>query len=629
MLLASFQNVTKRYSVDTVLQDVSFKISTGQKLGLIGPNGSGKTTILRILLGQELPSSGNVVLTKGAKVGYVPQYVEFDEDDTVLRCLLVEHEKLADALREQEKRLAQASETELDRVFRSYEKARSDYEVVDSDNFPQRAKAMLNALGLGEKEEQKIGSLSGGEKNVLSLTQALLAEPDLLILDEPANHLDYLGVAWLEDFLSRFNGAVLMVSHNRYLLDRVVDGILQLEQGKVTYYDGGYSTYRVARLRELLAQQADYIANQKRLTQLEERVKIFEQIARANSDPAWGRRLRAMRSRLEQEKSHAVEEPTLGESAIRADFAAEATKAKIAVQMRGYSKAFGDQKLFQEAHLDVDCGERVALVGANGSGKTTLLRDIVEHGAWDSQTIRIGPSLTVGYCSQEQEMLRDDRTILEEVQAASPMSHNEAGHILGRFLFDWDDLQKRVQELSGGERNRLQLARLMAMKPNFLILDEPTNHLDIQAREAVEEALESFVGTILVVSHDRYFLDKIVNRVVEVRDRKLVSYPGNFTDFWYAQQRSIPQVVGRVATRRKHREQQRKPKKAPTETLQALEQRITAAEQKKLALEKRVADAFERRDQREGRRAAKQLEQLRAYIDDLYEKWVSRSSEHS
>ena len=626
MLLASFQNVTKRYSIETVLTDVSFKISAGQKLGLIGPNGSGKTTILRILLGQEPPSSGHIALTKGAKVGYVPQYMEFDEDDTVLHCLLTEHEKMTDALREQEERLAQASEAELDKMFRSYEKARSDYEAMDGDNFPQRAKAMLNALGLGEKEEQKISSLSGGEKNVLSLTQALLAEPDLLILDEPANHLDYLGVAWLEDFLKRFKGAVLIVSHNRYLLDRVVDGILQLEQGEVTYYDGGYSTYRVALLRELLAQQADYIANQKRLTQLEERVKIFERIARTNSDPAWGRRLRAMRSRLEQEKSHAVEEPTLGESAIRADFATEATKAKIAVQMRGYSKAFGDQKLFQDADLDVDCGERVALIGANGSGKTTLLRDIVEHGAWNSQTIRIGPSLTVGYCSQEQESLRGDRTILEEVQAASPMSRNEAGHILGRFLFDWDDLQKRVQELSGGERNRLQLARLMAMKPNFLILDEPTNHLDIQAREAVEEALESFVGTILVVSHDRYFLDKIVNRVVEVRDRKLVSYPGNFTDFWYARQRSIPQVVGRVATRRKHRDRQKKSRTAPTETLQALEQRIAEAEQKKLALERRIADAFENRDQREGRRAAKQLDQLRAHIDDLYEKWMVRSS---
>ncbi len=625
MLLVSFQNVTKRYITETVLEDVSFKISTGQKLGLIGPNGSGKTTILRILLGQEPPSSGYAALTKGTKVGYIPQYVEFDDEDTVLDCLLVEHEQLASALREQEERLGQASESELDKAFRVYEEARRNYEAMDGDKFPQHAETMLNALGLVGKEDQKIGSLSGGEKNVLSLTQALLAEPDLLILDEPGNHLDYPGVAWLEDFLKRFKGAVLIVSHNRYLLDRSVDGILELQKGRVKYYDGGYSTYRAARLRELLAQQADYIANQKRLSQLEERVKIFERIARVHSDPAWGKRLRAIRSQFEREKSRAVEEPTLGESAIQADFTTESTKAKIAVQIRDYNKAFGDQSLFENADMDIDCGERVALVGANGSGKTTLLRDIVEHGAWDSQVIRIGPSLSVGYCSQEQEMLRGDRTILEEIQAASPMSRRDAAHILGRFLFDWDDLQNRVKDLSGGERNRLQLARLMAIKPNFLILDEPTNHLDIQAREAVEEALEEFRGTILVVSHDRYFLDKIVNRVVEVRGRKLVSYPGNFTDFWYTRQRSIPRAVGRVTTRRKHRER-RKPEKTPTEMVQALEKRITEAEEKKLALERRITRAFEQRDQREGRRASKQLEHLKAQMDDLYEKWMAAST---
>lgn len=626
MLLVRFQNVSKRYSVDTILQDVSFKISSGEKLGLIGPNGSGKTTILRILLGQEPPSSGHVVLTNGVKVGYIPQYVEYDDEDSVLNYLLTEYRGLAQTLRGKEELLGQASEAELDKAFRVYEKARSDYEAIDGDNFIQRAEAMLDALGLGGKESQKIGALSGGEKNVLSLTKALLAKPDLLILDEPANHLDYLGVAWLEDFLKRFKGAVLIVSHNRYLLDRVVDGILQLQEGQIKYYSGGYSTYRVSRLRELLAQQADYISDQKHLAQLEERVKIFERLARTHSDPKWGKRLRAMRSQYERAQERAVDKPSLGAEAIQADFSTEATKAKVAVQIRGYSRAFGEQKIFENSELDIDCGERVALIGSNGSGKTTLLRDIVEKGAWESQVIRIGPSLSVGYCSQEQEMLRDDRTILEEIQAASPMSRRDAGYILGRFLFSWDDMDRRVAELSGGERNRLQLARIMAIKPNFLILDEPTNHLDILAREAVEEALESFVGTILVVSHDRYFLDRIINRVVEVNDKKLVSFPGNFTDFWYSRQRAMPRAVGRVSTRRKHREQQKKTQKAPGETLRALEQRITEAEQKKLTLERRITDAFERRDQREGRRAAKQLEQLKSQIDDLYEKWMAASS---
>ena len=625
MLLASLQNVTKRYSVETILKGASFQISSGQKLGLIGPNGSGKTTILRILLNQEPPSEGIAVLAKNAKIGYVPQYVEYDESETVLEYLLTEHRQMAAALREQEERLAQASESELDRAFRAYEKARKAYESADADNLPQRARAMLDSLGLVGKEEQKIGSLSGGEKNVLSLAGALLAEPDLLVLDEPANHLDYMGVAWLEDFLTRFKGAVLIVSHNRYLLDRVADGILQLQDGQISYYDGGYSTYRVARLRELLAHQADYVSNQKRLAQLEERVKIFERIANTHSDPKWGKRLRAMRSQLAQEKSQAIEKPNLGESAIQADFSAERTQAKIALRLQDYSKSFGDLNLFQNVNMGMDCNERVALVGSNGSGKTTLLRDIVEHGAWDNQTIRIGPSLSVGYCSQEQEVLRDDRTILEEIQSAVPMGRRDAAGILSKFLFEWDDLQRRVSELSGGERNRLQLARLVAMKPNFLILDEPTNHLDIPAREAVEEALEDFKGTLLVVSHDRYFLDKLVNRVVEVRDRQLVSYPGNFTDFWRERGRSMPRAVGRITTRRKQRER-RKTTESPGETLVSLEKRIADAERKKIDLEHRIAGAFERNDYREGRRAAKQLEGLKSQIDDLYEKWMERSN---
>ena len=622
MLLTSLQNVTKRYSIQSVLQDVSFQISTGQKLGLIGPNGSGKTTIIRILLGQEPPSEGVAVLAKGIRVGYVPQYVEHKENDTVMEYILADQLRLSAALRELEERLAQASTAQMDKIIQSYEQARDQYNSIDGDNYPQRAQAMLNALGLGGKENQKIESLSGGEKNVLSLTQALLAKPDLLLLDEPANHLDYLGVAWLEDFLIRFNGAVLIISHNRYLLDRVVNGILQLEGGKISYYDGGYSAYRTIRLRELLAQQSDYIANQKRLAQLEARVKQFEQIAKASSDPAWGKRLRAMRSQFEREKSQAVEKPVLGEPTIRANFKTEETRANIALQIQDYSKGFGEQKLFENANLYISCGERVALVGPNGCGKTTLLRDIVAYGAWDNQTIRVGPSLNIGYCSQEQEVFQGKGTILDEIMATAPMDRDDAISILTRFMFRWDDAQKRVKDLSGGERNRLQLARIMILKPNFIILDEPTNHLDIQTCETVEEALENFKGTILVVSHDRYFLDKIVNRVVEIRDLQLFSYPGNFTDFWYKRQQSMPREVGRVSTRQKHRERPES-KRSQEKALAELEKQITKTEQEKTALEQRVAQAFANKDHREGRRAMKQLEQIKAQIDDLYEKWIA------
>ncbi|HUW57827.1 MAG TPA: ABC-F family ATP-binding cassette domain-containing protein [Planctomycetota bacterium] len=624
MLLASLQDVTQEYGIQNVLRGVSFRISTGEKLGLIGPNGSGKTTLLRILLGMEAPTGGAGVLTRGVRVGYVPQVVTYDEDETVMDCVLGEHRRLTAALRREEERLARADGDDMSRALKAYQRARDEYDHVTGDHFPRRAKAMLDALGLAGRGDQKIASLSGGEKNVLSMTQALLAEPDLLVLDEPANHLDYLGIAWLEDFLTRFRGAVLLVSHNRYLLDRIVGGVLQLEAGRVRYYEGGYSTYRATRLRELMARQSDYIANQKRLTRLEALVRRFADIARNNTSPAWGKRLRARRAQLERERGRAVDRPVLDESSIRADFSTEPTRANVALQLRGYSKAFGDLTLFEDAELDMACGERVALVGPNGCGKTTLLRDVVEHGDWQSPVIRVGPSLEVGYAAQEQEVLRGERTLLDAVMEGTRLSRREATGLLARFMFGVDDHRKKVSELSGGERNRLQLARLMVLKPNFLILDEPTNHLDIPAREAVEDALADFEGTLLVVSHDRYFLDKVVTRVVEVRERKLISYPGNFTEFFFTRQALMTRTSGRAGRRRKDRRRPARTAK-PGNKLAALEKQIADAEGKKLELERRVADAFTRRDLDKGRRASRQLEQLSKELDALYERWMNQS----
>ncbi len=625
MRIASLQNVTTHYGAQPVLTGASFEINSGQKLGLIGANGSGKTTILRVLLGRESVTGGAVHLDPGVKVGYVPQHFEHDTDATVIDWLLGEYKPLADALHTQEEVLARSPAAEMDRALRAYQGARDAYDRIDGDSWPRRAQTLLDAFGLGGKEQQEVGSLSGGEKNVLSLAQALLSEPDMLLLDEPANHLDYLGVAWLEGFLAKFSGTVLIVSHNRYLLDRVVGGILELDGGRIQPYNGGYSDYRGSKLRRLIVQQRDYVVNQKRLAQLEALVKRFEQIARSKPDPAWGKRLRARKSQLEREKRQAVEKPVLSTRAIDADFTTEATRSDIALQVRGYSKAFGDRDLFDDADMHIASGERVALVGPNGAGKTTLLRDIVQQGAWDSRTIRIGPSIRVGYAAQEQEMLRPERTILEEIGAGAAISSTEAFGLLRRFLFGWDDLAKRVEDLSGGERNRLQLARLMAVRPSFLVLDEPTNHLDIPTREAVEEALEGYEGTILVVSHDRYFLDKVVNRVVEVRDGGLVSFDGNFSEFWYARQAVAGVVQGRVKTRERSRVRARVERAEQRDKVASLERRIQEAEAEKLDLEREAADAFNRGEHRRGRRVGRQIERNAALLDDLYEQWANES----
>jgi ATP-binding cassette subfamily F protein 3 len=626
MFVASLNNVTAQYGSQKVLKGVSFEIGSEDRLGLIGPNGSGKTTILKILLGEDVPSEGSVNIAGGVRIGYVPQYVEGGDDELVLDWLISEYITLGDNLRLAEEHLAIASEDDMESAMQSYQKARDKYDSVDADRRPDEAQATLDSLGLNGKEDQEIGTLSGGEKNVLSLARALLNEPDFLILDEPGNHLDFQGLAWLEEFLISFNGAVLIVSHNRHTLDRVATGILTLEDGKVSRYVGGYSDYRATRLGELLAQQADYSANQKRLAQLEALVKRLELTARAVASKKAGKRLRSRRSQLVREKEQVVDKPVSEVSAIGAEFADGRTQANIVLQIRGYSRAFDDLSLLENVDLDVTSGERVAIIGPNGSGKTTLLKDIVEKGDWNDDVIRIGPSIRTGYAAQQQEVLDGGRTILEAMMSSPPESNETVAFALLRnFLFTREDLRKKVSNLSGGERNRLQLAALMKLKPNFLILDEPTNHMDIPAREAIEEALYDYEGSILVVSHDRYFLDKIVGRVVELEDRDLVSFEGNFSEYWQATKKSMPEQSGRVNTRGSDRKRTSVERAELRSDVDSLERRINDVEAEKLELEQALSGAFESEDVRKGKRLNRDLTRATTLLEDLYEQWSAKA----
>ena len=623
MLVTSFHNVSSHYGTQIVLDGVSLEIDEGEKLGLIGRNGSGKTTLLRLMAGQLQPTAGSVIVPRSTTVGYVPQYIDGGADGTALDFLLADYHRIVDELRCAERSLESAAETDLKSTLNAYQRARDAYDRMDGDQFTREAESTLASMGLGGKETQAVKYLSGGEQNVLSLTRALLSKPDLLILDEPGNHLDFNGLAWLEDFLTRFRGAVLIVSHNRYLLDRVAGGILELEHGHLTTYKGNYSAYRAQRLQQLLSQQSDYIANQKRLARLEALVQRFAQIARSSNDSAWGRRLRARRSQLDRERRQAVERPEMDTSSIHAQFHSAPTQANVAVHVRSYTRGYGDDLLFDDTEMEVAGGETVALVGANGSGKSTLLRDIVERGHWDSEHIRVGPSMKIGYSAQQQETLDDDHTVVEELLDVAPMTNRAAFNLLSTLMFDREELNKRVGDLSGGERNRLQIARLMALKPNLLILDEPTNHMDIPSQEAVEEALEDFQGTLLIVSHDRYFLDKLAQRVVEIRDRKLVSHHGNFSEFWRTEVGHVAGVDGGVSRRRYRHQPARVGRARDRQTLADLERRIQEAEARKLRLEDAMTQAFANRQMRDGRRAQRQLGRLTSELQGLYDKWVA------
>lgn len=622
MSLVKFQSVSKHFGGHDVLSGLNLVINPGTKAGLIGSNGAGKTTILRLILGEDDVSDGAVIREPGVKVGYVPQYPNFPEGYSVMDALTSDITDVAHTLRDAEEKLAVTTGDDLERALKRYQAARDAYDAVDGDEAVARAETLLTSFGLAGKEDQPVATLSGGERNILSLAQATLTRPDLIILDEPGNHLDYVGLAWLEDYLRTYDGAVLLVSHNRYLLDRVAESIFELEDGKVETYSGNYSEYRRTKLQKLIANQADYVANQKRLARLEALVKRFEQIARATADPKWGKRLRARKTQLSKEKQNAVARPELDTRSMQVGLSGEKTKADIALQINGYTKAFGDNQLFDAADLQFSCGEKVALLGPNGSGKTTLLRDIIEKGDWNDSVLRIGPSLTVGYCAQNQDVFDADKTILDAFIELGTQNRKITYSLLSRFLFGWSDLDKRIRSLSGGEMNRLQLARLEVMGANFLILDEPTNHLDIGSREAIEEGLEDFAGTLLAVSHDRYFLDKIADRIIEIRDKKLATFNGNFSEFWRSR-------TNRLAATNKTRNLSKKREKVKTQSgnngksaaVENLESRIELLEEEKKSLEREITVAFEAGDHILGRSKSNKLQSVSARLDNLYQEW--------
>ena len=438
----------------------------------------------------------------------------------------------------------------------------------------------------------------------------LLGKPDLLVLDEPGNHLDFVGLERLETFLSGFSGAVLIVSHNRYLLDRVAESVLELEQGSVKTYKGNYSKYRLDKLRGLTAAQSDYAANQKKLARLESLVARFAEIAKSTADPAWGRRLRARRTQLEHARRDAVERPVLDRSIISADLNSGGSKADIAIQIRDYSKQIGDRRLFDESGFTIRSGEHVGLIGPNGCGKTTLLDDIVTQGDWNDRTIRVGPSMRIGYCAQHQDVFSTNQSVLDEFRSMAPLTKDQVYSVLRRYLFDWPDLDKRVGDLSGGELNRLQIARAQTLNANLLILDEPTNHLDIAAREAVEDALDEFDGTIFVVSHDRYFLDKVAERLLVIEEARIDSYAGTFSEYWRDSTRKLSSSTTRW-----------KSKSQSLMDAREIESRIERDESERKRLESEIADAFAAGDHILGRRISNRLDALSRRLDRLYKRW--------
>ncbi len=539
MLLVNFSKVSKDFGGNSVFRDINLEIMEGERIGLVGENGGGKSTLLKLLAGIDTPTDGIISRRRNLTIGYLSQEADPGQSHkTVFEAVSEVTQELVDLpflLSRLEARMADpevaADPEAMTAILDEYGKAQERFEALGGYTLEHKVEAVLHGLGFGpEWYDLEIGLLSGGEKKLVNLARILIKAPDLLLLDEPDNHLDLEAKAWLEQYMQSYPGTVLIISHDRQLLDRAVKKIFELEDGKISVYAGNYTYYFEERQRRLLKQHELYTLQQDEIKRLEASMRQLKGWAKLNDKIS--SRAESMAKRVERAKQEAVDRPILIRDKIKVNLDPDRSGKKV-LEVKGLSKSFDGRVLFEPFDLTIVYGERVGIVGANGSGKTTLLRTMMEMIPADAGSVKIGASVVVGYYAQEQETLPFDSTPLDFVRRLKPMSDPQAISFLRGLLFSYEDMHTSIRRLSGGEKSRLQIARLMLTDANFLLLDEPTNNLDIASIEVLEAALEEFEGTILTVSHDRYFLDKIVTKILAIsNDGHVRVYPGNFSYYY-------------------------------------------------------------------------------------------------
>ncbi len=535
MLLINVSKVRKDFGGNPVFQDIDLEILEGERIGLVGENGSGKSTLFKLLAGLEMPSEGTISRRRNMTIGYLTQEIDpVMHRKTIIEAVSEASEEVVELAQRLSDLEAQMADPEIaddpdsmSEVLDEYSRVQERYEALGGYTLAHRAEAVLHGLGFAESEhEMEVGALSGGEKKLVNLARILLQQPDLLLLDEPDNHLDIRAKAWLEQYIQGYPGTVLIISHDRHLLDRAVKKIFEIEDGRLSSYAGNYSYYAQERERRLLKQQEQYSVEQSEIKRLEASMYRLKGWAKLNDK--FARRAEYMAKRVEKARREAVDKPILERDKIRVDLEGERSGKKV-LEVKGLSKSIDGYVLFEPFDLTVLYGERVGIVGANGSGKTTLLKTMLDLVPVTTGTVKIGASVVVGYYSQEQETLPFQSTPLDFVRRLKKITEPQAIAFLSRFLFSYADMHTLIGNMSGGEKSRLQIARLMLTEANFLLLDEPTNNLDIASIEVLEAALDDFEGTVLAVSHDRYFLDRIATCIVSIDDdRHVRAYPGNF-----------------------------------------------------------------------------------------------------
>jgi ATP-binding cassette subfamily F protein 3 len=534
MALVSLNAVRKSYGSRTVLDGLDLGIEPGARIGVVGANGSGKSTMLRLLAGQDEPDAGTVVRRRGIVVSLLPQHPLGDERNALetVRAARPDLDELDRELHRVAEQLAApelaADLDKMARVLRRQEELVERWEAAGGPSIDGRARAMLLDVGLEEADLQlPTSALSGGQRKLIALVACLAQDPDVLLLDEPEAHLDAVGRALLERLLATFDGAAVAVSHDRYLLDETVAQIAELDRGRVRLWPGNYSAYTLARELELERQRQQYVTQQKEIERLEEAIRRFKDWAHRVVDERHIKQARVKQRQIDRMEK--IERPVLERRKIALRLHPHARGGQRVFELRHVGMQFDDDVVLADVELTVVHGERVGFVGANGAGKSVLLKTVVGGLEPTEGEVWVGPSIRIGYLAQDQETLDPDASPLETVRLAHRCSEGEAVSLLMKFLFPYEQVRRANKLLSGGERTRLQLLLLMLQQPNLLVLDEPTNHLDIDSVEALEAALEEFEGTVCVISHDRYFLDRIVDRIVEVEGGEAHAYEGGWS----------------------------------------------------------------------------------------------------
>ncbi len=632
IMILACQNISKAFGTDEIIQNASFHIEENEKAAIVGINGAGKTTLLRIIMGELEADTGEVILAKNKTIGYLPQNPNILGNRSIYEEVLSAREELIsmqETLISMEHKMSCLSGEELEQFMERYNRLNLEFEQKGGSSYKSEIVGVLKGLGFSEEEFGKhMQELSGGQRTRVCLGKLLVTKPDVILLDEPTNHLDIGSITWLETFLLNYKGAVVIVSHDRYFLDRVVKKVVELDRSKVSVFFGNYSDYAVKRAQVREAQLKQYYNQQREMKHQEEVIAKLKSFNREKS-------IRRAESREKMlDKIERLEKPTEENTDIHLHLEPRIISGNDVLSVEHLAKTYPNQCLFSDLSFEIKRGEHVALIGDNGTGKTTILKIINDMVEADTGTIKLGTNVHIGYYDQEHQVLHMEKTLVQEISDAYPtLTNTEIRNVLAAFLFTGDEVFKKISDLSGGERGRVSLAKLMLSEANFLILDEPTNHLDITSKEILEQALNNYTGTVFFVSHDRYFINKTATRILNLTGETLVNYIGNYdyylekckelTSIYVLEKEVSPKIEAKSSNKadwKQQKEEQARQRKLENDR-RRMEDAIEIMEQRIHEIEEAFLDNEIATNPMKLQELQQEYEEKQKELENLYEKW--------